>query len=1208
MQKFLSKLQENKSTSFSLILLIFFSLIKINYGSFSEFNGHHPLKEIFLSRSFQNTSNKIEIVKTLNPTLKWYRVRNAIKYMLIIKEYEGESDKSPPIIIRTFTITDTFFIIPSPLLVNGKHYSWNVKSFDGKSWGKFGDEYYFKVVLTNKATDESKLSPESISPGTLFPDFEIINAINPEFKWFSLPDAVGYYLTIEKEIKPGSYQKFFSSENLEIIKDTSFILFGNLLKNNEKYRWSVKAILNAGSSQPSEFRYFKLILPKVLIKPYLYYPGYKVEGKEVVSTLTPTFVWKKINEAEKYSIAISKKSEGGVYKLIFDTENKYRIIDTSFTIPEGILENNSFLRWNLKVVLKDGRSFYSNRLYFKVSKSEQSTLPISNTLQEPEIDREEILLNMEYAGILNAYVSSIYAQDVFFISFNEFIANLKIPVNQEDVNQYLILLQENENPIVVDFNDKQIIRPDKTIEFNDADFLNVDGEIFVTTQLLEKILSIHLNIDFSNLNMIVSSDKPLPVYQKFLLERKYASFKKGEKEKSLPLLFGRERYFLNGFVMDYSFNQILVNKQRSNYLYGFGIAGELLYGDFSYSRQEFRSVNYSNRIENFNWEFTPNPNNYVTQLVIGDHFVDGINLYSYRGIGLTNEVVQPRTKIGNYLYQDKADPNSLIELYSNQELIDITKSDVSGNYSFLLPLNYGMSNFEFRIHKLSGEIKSFRRIYQIPYDFLPAGILNYKINAGELRFTKDKIAYGELIYGLNDFMTFSGGTEYIKGSSVEQWNYFGKSSFRISSNVLFNIFYSPKIYSKINWSFVTPNYASYRFEFTNYKQNKYYNPAKLIRTFDGNLYIPFKIGKTNLNIISKQVFLKSEFYKRYDLDLGLYLLYNWFSFTTNFSGENLEAASILKRRELSVNATINSGCLTKNISVINNTVLSTRTNFNLIDKNLLSYSFFATTTLFKNLRLQINAERLVRLKITNVNINLLLELPYTRYLLNSNGKDVINHQIYGSVGYSSQINTLYFYSEPQINRSAVYIEGFQDKNGNSQKDSNEDNLKGLDFIINSASQSRKLKNNGILILGLNSYQDYDIKINESALVQPNLSYGIPEFRITTDGNRLKIIRLPYYETGEIGGVVVRSFEGEEIPLSNVRLIIKNLDTDKEIMISTFDDGSFYYYGLRKGRYSIKIDQKYLERISLISKPEQFVFEIDPVKNQYSIEDIKFLLE
>lgn len=1208
MQKFLSKFQINRIVAFSSIFLIFFSLIKISYGKFLDFNEPFPLKEIFLSSFPQDKSKQFEIINTLNPILKWYKDKNAIKYLLMIKEYEGELEKSQPMIIRTFTITDTFFVIPSPLLINGKYYSWNVKSFDGKSWGKSGDEYYFKVLLTNKSEEHLKLVPVSISPGKLFPDIEIINTINMEFKWFNLPRANGYYLTIEKEIKPGTFQKIFSSENLDLIKDTSLILLGNLLKNNEKYRWNVSAKFVSGLSQPSEFRYFKLILPKILIRPYLYYPGYKVEGKEVVSTLTPTFVWKKIKEAEKYSIAISKKSEEGIYKLIFDSENKYKITDTLFTIPEGILENNSFYRWNLKVVLKDGRSFYSNRLYFKVIKSEPSTLPVPNALQEPEIYREEVLLKMEYAGILNAYVPSIYTQDVFYISFVEFFSNLKIPVNQENVNQYLILLQENEQPIVVDFNGKQIIRTDKAIEFNDEDFLKVDDEIFVTIQLLEKIISINLNIDFSNLILIVSSDKPLPVYQKFLLERKFASIKKGQKEKSLPLLFGRKRYFLNGFVMDYSINQILINKQRSNYLYNVGIGGEFLYGDFSYSRQESRSVNYSNRIENFNWKFTPEPNNYLTQLVIGDHFVDGINLYSYRGIGFTNEVVQPRTKIGNYLYQDKTDHNSLIELYSNQDLIDITRSDESGNYSFLLPLNYGMSNFEFRIHKLSGETKSFRKIYQIPYDFLPAGIFNYKINAGELKFTKDKFVYGEFIYGVNDFITFSGGSEYVRGSSAEQLNYFGKSSVRISSNVLFNIFYSPKIYSKINWSLVTPNYASYDFEFTNYKQNIYYNPAKLIRSFEGNFYVPIKIKNTTLNILSKQGLLKTEYYKRYNISLGLYLLYNWFSFYTNFSGENLESKNLLKRRDLSLNASINSGNLFNNIHVMNNTVFSTKANFNLIDKNIFSYSFFATTTLFKNLRFQINVERLVGIKVTNINLNLLLELPHTRYSLNLNGKDVINHQIYGSVGYSPQINTSYFYREPQINRSAVYIEGFQDKNGNTKRDSDENNLKGLDFIINSAAQSRKLKNNGILILGLNSYQDYEIRINESGLIQANLSYEVPEFRITTDGNRLKVIRLPYYETGEIGGVVVRFSEGEEIPIINARLIIRNLDNDKEILITTFYDGSFYYYGLRKGKYSIKIDQKYLEKVSLKSKPEEVVFEIDPIKNHYFIEDIKFLLE
>lgn len=1159
----------------------------------------------FLTNLFsQDKSEKIDKVNTLNPTLRWLSVKGANKYQLAIKEYERKDQKSKPIIIRTFELTDTFFVLPNLVLQNQKLYSWNVRAFDGEKWGDYGEEFYFYVDLQPSKASTSYTKPVIVSPGDYYPKIQIIKKTNPQFFWLKYSEADRYVIEIEKQEKSEAFNKIFSSEKTHLITDTFFVIKENLLQPNTVYRWRIKAITSLNTLSVSDYKYFKILFHEKLVVPQILYPGFKDEGHEIIGTKTPTFIWNKIDEAESYSLLISRKETDGKYKLIFESDATLSINDTTFVLPENILENHNSYKWNLKVRLKDGRIFQSNELYFKVlfAEEKRANIPISKI--EPETEVEEILLNMEYAGILKTLVSSVYSNAKIFISLNHLLKNLQIPFS---FNNNIIEVSTSEGIVVIDFNQKKIKSANFDDQIYDKDFLDYSNEYFLSIKLLEKVLSIKIELDFSNLTIQIFSDNPLPVYSRYLLEQRYKSLRKSDIERKYPLLFKRERNFVNGFIVDYSLNHTLVMDQRSNYSYSAALGGELLYGDFYYQRQEYHLSNLKSTIENYNWKFTFNPNKYLTQISLGDEYFEGINSYTYRGLSITNEVVEPRKKIGNFLYQGKTEPNSLIELYINNELVSIARADDEGNYSFEIPLRYGMSNLEFRINTTKGETKILRRIFNIPYDLLPSGVLNYKATAGLMKFTNHNFGFAEIGYGIKNNLTLSVGSEYIKEQSNKYLNFFYKSSLRLFSNLFLSGFYSPKLFTRIQGSFIQPDYTSYIFEFTNFKKNKFYNPTNLRNSLRGNFYLPIHISKGDFGFYLSHEYLNSDVLDKYSISFNTYYFYNWVGFNLGVLGENQRAGNLIKRREINLGTTLNFNNLLRDVPVVNRSYLSFRSNYNLLNNNVQNVSVFTTTNLAKNIRLQMSYERLFKVNTTNFSLNLFFELPQTRYVLNSNASDVLNHQLSGSVGYVPQANLFYLYREAQIGRSSIYIEGFEDRNGNTFRDKDEQEIRGLDFLINSASYSKKIKD-GKLFLSLNPYHEYTISLNEANQHSFNYSFESQEFNFMTDGNRTKVVRLPFYETGEVGGLVVRKFEKEEIPLTNVRLIIINLADKKEVIINTFSDGSFYHYGLRKGKYLIRIDQNYLEQFSLKSTPAQIEFEINPTKNQLTIEDLKLVLE
>jgi hypothetical protein len=1202
MKKFHLRFRKNKFLMIILVLLLFFlpNFLQINFSSLSGINS-----DLF-SYLLNPEKVKIDTVNTLNPVLSWYKIKGATKYQLRIKEYENFPDEKSVSIIRTFEVTDTFFVVLDLVLQDGKIYSWNVRSFNGKMWGNFGDEFFFKVNLKFKPFE---LKPVTVSPGKFSPEIEIVKTLNPVFKWERYKGSIGYELIIFEESGKGKTRKIFSEENLGLVKDTFFVLKGNLLKPDTKYGWQVRSKLPSKFSPLSEIRYFKIVLSKKLVSPQPIYPGYKIENKEIVATTTPTFVWKKIPDAESYALAISKKDLNGKYRLIYDTERLIELKDTIFTLPDGVLENNSFYRWNIKVNLKDGRSIYSGRLYFKVNLSETPKFqPSEIEIKKTEAEEiEEILLNLEYAGIVKSFIQAVSYKNEIFISLEELLDNIQIPYVKNDK-----LTESKSNDIsnyfAIDFIRNKAQNKFGEFELNQNDFINYYNQKYFSLNFIERLLSIDLEFDFASLVLYVKSERSLPVYNEYLLEQRLSSLKQIQHEKSLPLLFDRKRSFLNGFVFDYNISQTLMRNQKSNYSVTTAIGGEIFYGDFYYSRQLFKTPTSKSIIENYNWKFTPDPNKLLTQLTLGDNFIDGINSYTFRGIGVTNEPIEPRKRLGTYLYKDITEPNSYVELYLNNELIDLTKSDERGFFTFEFPIGYGMSNYEFRVHTLKGETKSYRKLYQIPYDLLPEGTFNYQLNFGKLRFTENKLANLELKYGVKNYLTLNAGSEWISDSTHRYLNFFGKSSFRIASNLLLNVFFSPKIQTKLAASYVRPDYASAYFEFVKYKQHNFYNPGKFKNSLKSSFYYPLKFRITELGLYFNYEILDAEMFRRDFWSLNYYLLHNWFSLTGGLNFENNRTSILLKRRDLMFGTTINFNNIFPGVSLLNKSFLSAKTNFDLLKNKIFSYSIYYTTSIIRNLRFQINYENIVQIRTSNINMNLYLELPQFKYLSNSNGRDLYNHQLTGSIGFSPEINNFYLYSEPQIGRSTLYIEGFEDKNGNGLRDKGEASIEGLDYVINSAAYSTNLNNGAKVFYGLNPYQEYDLRINEVNLKSLNYSYEFSEFKLMTDGNRLKVIQLPYFETGEIGGLVVRYFEKEEIPVPNIKLTVRNKKSGKEYLISTFSDGSFYFYGLPKGEYEIEIDKNILERLSLKSSPEKIEFEINPQKNLLIVENLKFVLK
>jgi len=113
----------------------------------------------------------------------------------------------------------------------------------------------------------------------------------------------------------------------------------------------------SSEAQSSSVKYYR-----PMGKPFLISPGLGYIPGENVYTRTPTLTWKSTDQAEYYSLTISKspyRSDNIVY-------SKENILGTSFTIPDNTLEVGEKYCWDMYAYNSAGKSGISSTLYFNV--------------------------------------------------------------------------------------------------------------------------------------------------------------------------------------------------------------------------------------------------------------------------------------------------------------------------------------------------------------------------------------------------------------------------------------------------------------------------------------------------------------------------------------------------------------------------------------------------------------------------------------------------------------------------------------------------------------------------------------------------------------------------------------------------------------------------------------------------------------------------
>lgn len=852
------------------------------------------------------------------------------------------------------------------------------------------------------------------------------------------------------------------------------------------------------------------------------------------------------------------------------------------------------------------------------------TLGVSNTAQgqDENNDEMEVYLDFRHRGIIGTVVISYYKDDQFFLPITELFSlfNIDHEVDGTTIKGDFGIEQV---PYVIDLENGVITFGDQKINITTDDFLIKELDFYLQSDLFNEAFGLDFTIDFNNLALQLTTEKELPAIQQAIRsQRRKLADKNRFQTQKYNLRYDRERPFIDGGFLDYNLSANL-NPNRTGLNYNANVGLQVYGGDLQGQIFGNYSDGFSNvATNNLRWRYMFRDQDWLTQLQIGQTTTDGFTQNRYTGIRLSNEPIEPRRLFDEYEIQGSTIPESEVELYLNNSLIDFATANELGNYRFLAPVTYGSTQLDLRIFGPTGQVIERSERIQVPFTFQPKGIFNYTVNAGQLdnaiigetdqRYT----AQGHGSFGITDWLTAKAGVEYYEGYHTNLPTFTSSLSSRILNNYIFTVEAANDIYYRGSFNVIYPNSASINFDYTDFiSSSSIYNNTNDDRRIVASAFYPFDFFGVpfNVRVSGFSRFRETSTVTTFRTDLN-----------TRISNINLRVGyrdrliDSFNPLETSPTATIQSS-LTYNFSRNRNlpsfmrgVFLRAAMGYRPSTKNFETAELLISQNVLKTGRMQLSVGKNFIGDFNTLRFSLIFDLggkarSSTTY--NSiRGSNNLTQNIRGSVGYDPNYNNFIFTNRDQVGRAATAIQLYVDSNVNGKFDDEDEIIEENAVRVLRSGANSTLKNGVLYLTQMQPYYYYNMEMNKGAIQNPMLVPEFEQFGLITDPNRFKKVEIPFYMSGVIDGLVERlRSDSSRSGIGGLKLRLSDSNGDFAKELRTFSDGSFYEWEVPPGTYELQVDAGNLQQLNSKSIPEKVEFEVDAVPEGDFVEGLSFLL-
>lgn len=822
---------------------------------------------------------------------------------------------------------------------------------------------------------------------------------------------------------------------------------------------------------------------------------------------------------------------------------------------------------------------------------------------------EEVSVLMNVQRIGNLEIEAIIHNQEIYIPVKEVFDFLKIKNTAsggyDTVSGFFI---QPKAIYVIDKVNSKIVYQEKVFQLGPNDLIRTGTDLYMKSVFFGQVFGLECSFDFRSLSVRLNTKLELPAIREMYQEqmRRNVSQLKGEKKADTTIKRGFPLFHLgmaDWLVMSTQENKgYNKTKGYNNTRINLGLGAIVLGGEANLLLNYNSDQPFAGKHQYYHWRYVNNENRILKQVTAGKLFPQSISsiFVPVIGVQFTNTPTTYRRSFGTYTLSNHTEPGWMVELYVNNVLVNYTKADGSGFFTFEVPIVYGNSLVKLRYYGPWGEERVKEQNISIPFNLLPVHQLEYNFTAGIVEDDyKSRFSRANFNYGLSRHITIGGGMEYLSSVSSGKNMPFINASLRFGSSLLLSGEHTYGVRSKGVVSYRRPSNLQVDLYYVKYDKNQTAVRYNFLEEQKATISMPFRGRK--FTAFSR---LTLNRYKLLKLNqtAGEFLV----SGVYHGVSSNLTTFAIFTDPEhplvysnLSMTFRLPAGIR-----------FTPQAQYEYRQGNFSMIRSEVEKVIFKKGYLNISFERNIINKAHYLGMGLRYNFSFAQTFLavRQTGQSTqITQSARGSFMYNDQTQILKTSNQPNIGRGGLIIVPFLDMNCNGRRELNEPRAAGLKLHINGGRLERNDRDTTLEIMNLEPYVKYFIELDPGSF--ENIAWQIKNKSISValEPNHFKQIEIPIAVVGEVSGTVVQKGKG----LAGLGRIIVNIYNSDAALVNrviTESDGYFSYLGLAPGKYTARVDEAQLLKLNLISSPANTSFTIKLSKEGDVVEGLRFILD
>lgn len=715
-------------------------------------------------------------------------------------------------------------------------------------------------------------------------------------------------------------------------------------------------------------------------------------------------------------------------------------------------------------------------------------------------------------------------------------------------------------------------------------------ELYLAGPVFATVFNVGLRMDWSELTAVVSDAENLPVLRRLERERRRLSLAAEARRFTDASLISVPAPLADGAALDWS-AVMGSSDPEHNYSVQGGLGVALAGGSLELLAQ--RQVSSGLRVSHTrtSWERAWPERRDIRQLRLGDGFLDGPRPRATRGVAITNApFVRPAEfmvdAVGGVL-----SPGWTLELFSGGRMLSYAVTDSAGRYQLPVPLNYGPNPSEVRAYGPNGEIVRRARAFEIPYAQLPRGRFEYALGAGECQADPCRHVFvGDARYGVSRRLTARGGVEaFRRAGRSSTWHPYASLAAALTPSLLVSgeavvrafrqgrLIYSPSPDLRVEAGHAVFDSTDARVLFGVSVDRRRSDLTTFWRPWGGRIQLTVAATRGG-GAASRRAATSAGAQVRLP---GATL-----SVTAHEEAFRFGAAAQTRSSGLDGGVfTLVPGVVPLLARSLVTAGVRTRCEGSLgaCDPMPQEYRAALGRQLTPAVRLEAVAtwQRLPRRTV--LELNLTTNLPFVRAVTRSGYSRETDYQgsqqLEGSVLLNRRARRVLFGDGRSVGRGGVAGAVFLDRNGNGVQDGGEAGVP--EVLVRVGSRGAVTDSMGrFASFDLLPFERAIVQLDTNSLTDPTWIPAVVAVAVRPTPNGYQYVPLPLVEGRELSGIV--TLEGAGV--GQVRVLARNVETNRVLTLTTYGDGTFYAPGVRPGTYELTFPREDLARMQTFFAP------------------------